>query len=110
MPAACRSGPGARAKGVSEARLTFKYPVRIAVNPLISTSGGLIAGLISGEIIVSVVLSLPTTGPLLLDALRAQDMYLAASFIMILSVLTLIGVLLSDIALAWFDPRIRYSR
>lgn len=100
----------ARAKGVSEARLTFKYPVRIALNPFISTSGGLIAGLISGEIIVSVVLSLPTTGPLLLDALRAQDMYLAASFIMILSVLTLIGVLLSDIALAWFDPRIRYTR
>lgn len=100
----------ARAKGVSEARLTFKYPVRIAANPFISTSGGLIAGLISGEIIVSVVLSLPTTGPLLLDALRAQDMYLAASFIMILSVLTLVGVLLSDIALAWFDPRIRYTR
>lgn len=100
----------ARAKGVSEARLTFKYPVRIAANPFISTSGGLIAGLISGEIIVSVVLSLPTTGPLLLDALRAQDMYLAASFIMILSVLTLIGVLLSDIALAWFDPRIRYTK
>ncbi len=100
----------ARAKGVSEGRLTFKYPVRVAANPFISTSGGLIAGLISGEIIVSVVLSLPTTGPLLLNALRAQDMYLAASFILILSVLTLIGVLLSDIALAWFDPRIRYTR
>lgn len=100
----------ARAKGVSERRLIFKYPVRIASNPFISSSGGLIPGLISGEVIVAVVLSLPTTGPLLLDALRAQDMYLAASFIMLLSVLTLIGVLLSDIALAWFDPRIRYTR
>jgi peptide/nickel transport system permease protein len=100
----------ARAKGVSERRLIFKYPVRIAANPFISTSGGLIAGLISGEVIVSNVLSLPTTGPLLLGALRSQDMYLAASFIMILSILTLIGVLLSDIALAWFDPRIRYTR
>ncbi|MBA2277546.1 MAG: ABC transporter permease [Chloroflexia bacterium] len=100
----------ARAKGLSESRLTLKYPVRIAANPFISTSGGLLPGLISGEVIVAVVLSLPTTGPLLLDALRAQDMYLAASFIMLLSVLTLIGVLLSDIALAWFDPRIRYQR
>jgi peptide/nickel transport system permease protein len=100
----------ARAKGVSERRLIFKYPVRIASNPFISSSGGLIAGLISGEIIVSNVLSLPTTGPMLLGALRSQDMYLAASFIMILSILTLIGVLISDIALAWFDPRIRYTQ
>ncbi len=100
----------ARAKGLSERRLIFKYPVRVAANPFISTSGSLLPGLISGEIVVSVVLSLPTTGPLLLDALRAQDMYLAASFIMLLSVLTLIGVLLSDLALAWFDPRIRYTR
>lgn len=99
----------ARSKGLSEARLTMKYPVRIAANPFISSSGGLIAGLISGEVIVAVVLSLPTTGPLLLGALKAQDMYLAASFIMLLSVLTLIGVLLSDIALAWFDPRIRFT-
>ncbi|MGH2535601.1 MAG: ABC transporter permease [Thermomicrobiales bacterium] len=100
----------ARAKGFSERRLTFKYPVRVAVNPLISTSGAILPGLISGEVIVATVLSLPTTGPLLLGALRAQDMYLAASFIMLLSVLTLFGVLLSDIALAWFDPRIRYTR
>lgn len=99
----------ARAKGLSENRLTWKYPVRIAANPFISSSGGMIAGLISGETIVAVVLSLPTTGPLLLGALKAQDMYLAASFIMLLSVLTLIGVLLSDIALAWFDPRIRFT-
>lgn len=98
----------ARAKGLSEARLTMKYPVRVAVNPFVSNIGGLLPGLISGEVIVSVVLSLPTTGPLLLDALKAQDMYLAASFIMMLSVLTLVGILLSDIALAWVDPRIRY--
>jgi len=99
----------ARAKGLTEARLTMKYPVRIAVNPLVSSSGGLLAGLISGEAIVAVVLSLPTTGPMLLGALRAQDMYLAASFIMLLSVLTTVGVLLSDIALAWVDPRIRFG-
>jgi peptide/nickel transport system permease protein len=99
----------ARAKGLTEARLTMKYPVRIAVNPLVSSSGGLLAGLISGEAIVAVVLSLPTTGPMLLSALRAQDMYLAASFIMLLSVLTTVGVLLSDIALAWVDPRIRFG-
>lgn len=99
----------ARAKGLTERRLTMKYPVRIAVNPLVSSSGGLLAGLISGEAIVAIVLSLPTTGPMLLNALRAQDMYLAASFIMLLSLLTTIGVLLSDIALAWVDPRIRFS-
>lgn len=99
----------ARAKGLTERRLTMKYPVRIAVNPLVSSSGGLLAGLISGEAIVAIVLSLPTTGPMLLNALRAQDMYLAASFIMLLSLLTTIGVLLSDIALAWVDPRIRLS-
>lgn len=99
----------ARAKGLTETRLTMKYPVRIAVNPLVSSSGGLLAGLISGEAIVAVVLSLPTTGPMLLGALRAQDMYLAASFIMLLSVLTTVGVLLSDIALAWVDPRIRFG-
>ncbi len=99
----------ARAKGLSEGRLTMKYPVRIAVNPLVSSSGGLLAGLISGEAIVAIVLSLPTTGPMLLNALKAQDMYLAASFIMLLSLLTTIGVLLSDIALAWVDPRIRLS-
>lgn len=99
----------ARAKGLTESRLTMKYPVRIAVNPMVSSSGGLLAALISGEAIVAVVLSLPTTGPMLLGALQAQDMYLAASFIMLLSVLTTVGVLLSDIALAWVDPRIRFG-
>lgn len=100
----------ARAKGIPERRVILKYPVRIAVNPFVSHIGGILPGLISGEIIVAIVLSLPTTGPLLLGALQAQDMYLAASFIMLLSSLTLFGILLSDIALAWLDPRIRYLR
>jgi peptide/nickel transport system permease protein len=99
----------ARAKGIPERRVILKYPVRIAVNPFVSHIGGILPGLISGEVIVSIVLSLPTTGPLLLGALEAQDMYLAASFIMLLSTLTLFGILLSDIALAWLDPRIRYT-
>lgn len=100
----------ARAKGIPERRVILKYPVRIALNPFVSHIGAILPGLISGEVIVAVVLSLPTTGPLLLGALQAQDMYLAASFIMLLSVLTLFGVLISDIALAWLDPRIRYTR
>jgi peptide/nickel transport system permease protein len=99
----------ARAKGLPEGRLLLKYPVRVAANPFISTSGWILPGLVSGEAIVAVVLSLPTTGPLLLEALQSQDMYLAASFIMLLSVLTVIGTLISDLALVWFDPRIRYQ-
>jgi peptide/nickel transport system permease protein len=98
----------ARAKGVSEGRLLLKYPVRVALNPFVSTVGWVLAGLISGEAIVSIVLSLPTTGPLLLRALQSQDMYLAGSFILMLSTLTVIGTLISDILLAWLDPRIRY--
>ncbi|MCC6453307.1 MAG: ABC transporter permease [Caldilineaceae bacterium] len=97
----------ARAKGVSEWRLLWKYPVRLALNPFISTVGWVLPTLISGSTIVSVVLSLPTTGPLLLNALLAQDMYLAGSFLFILSVFTVIGTLISDILLAWLDPRIR---
>ncbi len=100
----------ARANGVPEWRLLFKYPVRIAINPFISTIGWYLPQLVSGSIIVAVVLSLPTTGPLLLNALLNQDMYLAGSFIMMLSVLTVIGTLISDILLAWVDPRIRYER
>jgi len=100
----------ARAKGLSEGRLLFKYPVRIAINPFISTVGWTLPGLVSGATIVSVVLSLPTTGPLPLNALLNQDMYLAGSFIMMLSTLTVIGTLISDILLAWVDPRIRYER
>lgn len=99
----------ARAKGVSEAKLLWKYPVRVALNPFVSTIGWILPTLISGSIIVSVVLNLPTTGPLLLQALVSQDMYLAGSFILILSTLTVIGTLISDILLAWLDPRIRYE-
>ena len=97
----------ARAKGVSEWKLLWKYPVRLALNPFISTVGWVLPTLISGSTIVSVVLNLPTTGPLLLNALLAQDMYLAGSFVFILSVFTVIGTLISDILLAWLDPRIR---
>lgn len=100
----------ARANGLSEWQLLFKYPVRIAINPFISTIGWYLPQLISGSVIVAVVLSLPTTGPLLLNALLNQDMYLAGSFIMLLSVLTVLGTLISDILLAWVDPRIRYER
>lgn len=99
----------ARAKGVPPLKLILKYPVRIAINPFISTIGLLLPALISGEAIVSVVLNLPTTGPLLLRALISQDMYLAGSLIMLLSILTVIGMLLSDLLLAWLDPRIRYE-
>jgi len=99
----------ARAKGVGPIKLILKYPLRIAINPFISTIGLLLPTLISGEAIVSMVLSLPTTGPLLLQALMAQDMYLAGSFLMLLAVLTVVGMLLSDLLLAWADPRIRYE-
>lgn len=100
----------ARAKGVPPLKLLLKYPVRIAINPFISTIGMLLPALLSGEAIVAVVLNLPTTGPLLVQALISQDMYLAGSLIMLLSVLTVVGMLLSDLLLAWVDPRIRYER
>ena len=99
----------ARAKGMSELELLIRYPVRLALNPLISTIGWILPAVISGEIIVSVVMSLPTTGPLLLRALLAQDMYLAGSLILLISVLTVIGTLISDILLALADPRIRFQ-
>lgn len=99
----------ARAKGVSEFKLIWKYPVRIALNPFISSVGGVLPELISGAAIVSIVLSLPTTGPLMLNALLSQDMYLAGSFLMMLTVLALIGTLISDILLAILDPRIRQT-
>ena len=100
----------ARAKGLTERRLLWKYPVRLALNPFISTIGWTLPALISGATIVSVVLSLPTTGPMLLDALLSQDMYLAGSFILLLSALTVVGTFISDILLAWLDPRIRLER
>ena len=99
----------ARAKGVRPLKLILKYPLRIAINPFISTLGLLMPTLISGEAIVSMVLNLPTTGPLLLQALLTQDMYLAGSFLMLLAVLTVVGMLISDLLLAWTDPRIRYE-
>ncbi len=97
----------ARSKGLTEFGLLLKYPVRAALNPFVSTVGWHLPGLVSGSTIVAVVLSLPITGPLLLRALLSQDMYLAGSFIFMLSALTVVGTLLSDILLAWLDPRIR---
>jgi peptide/nickel transport system permease protein len=97
----------ARAKGLPPGRLLLKYPLRMALNPFISDIGSLLPQVVSGAAIVSVVLSLPTTGPMLLDSLRSQDMYLAGSFLMFLAFLTVIGVLISDLALAVLDPRIR---
>jgi len=100
----------ARAKGLNEWKLIWKYPVRIALNPFFSTVGWSLASLISGATLISVVLSLQTTGPMQLRALTSQDMYLAGSFLLILSVLTVIGTLVSDILLAWVDPRIRLEK
>ena len=97
----------ARAKGLPPTRALIKYPLRMALNPFIADIGNLLPQLVSGAAIVSVVLSLPTTGPMLLAALQSQDMYLAGSFLLFLALLTVIGVLLSDIALALLDPRIR---
>jgi len=97
----------ARAKGLPPIRLLVKYPLRMALNPFIADIGNLLPQVISGAAIVSVVLSLPTTGPMLLSALQSQDMYLAGSFLMFLSLLTVIGMFLSDLALAALDPRIR---
>lgn len=99
----------ARAKGMSELQLLLKYPVRVALNPFISTIGWILPTLVSGEIIVAVVMNLPTTGPMLLRALLVQDMYLAGSLILIVSLLTVLGTLISDLLLAWIDPRIRYQ-
>lgn len=98
----------ARTKGLPESWLIVKYPLRHALNPFVSSLNGVFVDLVSGSTIVAVVLSLQTTGPLLLEALRSEDMFLAGSFIMLLSVLTVFGTLVSDILLAWLDPRIRY--
>lgn len=99
----------ARAKGLSERKLIFKYPVRIAINPMISTIGWMFPGIVSGETLVSIVLNIQTVGPIFLRAVMSQDMYLAGSITLILSILTVIGMLVSDILLAWADPRIRYG-
>jgi peptide/nickel transport system permease protein len=97
----------ARAKGMTEVRMLVKYPIRLALNPFVSTVGWVLPSLISGAVIASVVLNLPTVGPILLNSLQSQDMYLAGAFILLLSLLTLVGTLISDILLAWLDPRIR---
>ncbi|MCW2244992.1 peptide/nickel transport system permease protein [Azospirillum fermentarium] len=99
----------ARAKGLPPGRALLKYPLRMALNPFISDIGNLLPQVVSGAAVVSVVMSLPTTGPMLLDALKSQDMYLAGSFLMFLAVLTVVGVFLSDLALAALDPRIRLT-
>ena len=99
----------ARSKGLSEYVLLLKYPVRVALNPLISTIGWVLPATVGGEIIVSKVLNLDTTGPILLEAILNEDMFLAGGIIFLLSVLTVIGTLLSDILLAMMDPRIRYE-
>ncbi|GAI91555.1 unnamed protein product [marine sediment metagenome] len=100
----------ARAKGVLERGLLFKYPVRVAINPIVSTIGWTLPAIVSGETITAIVLSLPTVGPLLFGAVMAQDTYLIGSAIMFLTFLTVIGTLISDILLTWVDPRIRYEK
>ena len=97
----------ARAKGLGELRLVLKYPVRVALNPFISTIGYVLPYLMSGSVIVSLVLSLPTIGPILLKSLQSQDMYLAGTIILLMGMLTVIGTLLSDLLLVITDPRIR---
>ena len=99
----------ARAKGVPEKTVLYRYPVRIAVNPIVSTVGWVLPSVVGGEVLVSIVLNLPTTGPVLLKAVMFQDMYLAGSITLILSLLTVIGTLIADILLVWIDPRIRFS-
>ena len=99
----------ARAKGLSEFWLIMKYPVRVALNPFISTIGWVLPNLVSGAVVTAIVLSLPTAGPLMLQALLSQDMYLAGAFVLLLSSLTVIGMLISDILLVLLDPRVRYE-
>ena len=97
----------ARAKGIGEKRVLVKYPVRAALNPFVSSSAYLFPYLVSGSIVVSLVLGLPTVGPLLLQALLAQDMFLAGTIVLLLGVLTVLGTLISDLLLMWVEPRIR---
>ncbi|WP_300299157.1 ABC transporter permease [Ferrovibrio sp.] len=99
----------ARAKGLPPLRLLVKYPIRMALNPFISDIGNLLPSVVSGSVIVSVVMSLPTAGPMLLGALQSLDQYLAGSFLMFLALLTVVGMLISDILLALLDPRIRLT-
>ena len=98
-----------RAKGLPPLKLLIKYPLRHAINPFVADIGGLLPEVISGSVIVSVVLSLPTTGPMLLGALKTQDVNLAATFLLFVATLTVVGMLISDLALAALDPRIRFG-
>lgn len=97
----------ARAKGLGEWKVILKYPLRVALNPVVSTLGYLLPTLVSGSIIVSIVMSLPTLGPLLLRALIAQDMFLSGTIVLMIGIMTVIGTFISDLLLAWVDPRIR---
>lgn len=97
----------ARAKGVSETRLLLKYPVRVAMNPIASTVGWLLPAMFSGATITAIVLNLPTIGPLLLESLQTEDMFLAAGIVLIMTALTIVGTFISDLILMWLDPRIR---
>ncbi|MBT5266710.1 MAG: ABC transporter permease [Rhodospirillaceae bacterium] len=97
----------AKAKGLGPFRALIKYPLRMSLNPFVADIGNMLPQVISGSAVVSMVLSLPTTGPMLIEALRSQDMYLAGSFLMFLAMLTVFGMFISDLALAWLDPRIR---
>lgn len=100
----------ARAKGLSERRVIAKYPVRVALNPFASSIGFLFPQIVAGSVVVSIALSLPTVGPLLVQSLQDQDMYLAGAIVLLLGVLTVIGTLISDLVLMWLDPRIRHAR
>ncbi|MCG8571675.1 MAG: ABC transporter permease [Spirochaetes bacterium] len=100
----------ARSKGVDEIKLLWKYPVRASLNPIVSTIGWSLTGIFSGSTITAIVLNLPTQGPVMYRALKSQDMYLAGGFLFILAILTVVGTLISDILLAWLDPRIRLER
>jgi peptide/nickel transport system permease protein len=99
-----------RAKGLPEHTLILRYPVRVALNPFVSTVGWVLPTLVSGDVIVASVLSLPTAGPILIQALKTQDEYLAGALLMFQCIFVLIGTLFSDLLLAWLDPRIRYDR
>jgi peptide/nickel transport system permease protein len=99
----------ARAKGLSEGRLLLKYPFRMSLNPFVADIGNILPHLVSGSVLVSLVLNLPTVGPILLQALRVQDQYLAGFILMFVAVLTVVGMLISDLALAALDPRIRFA-
>src|SRR5690606_15544064 len=98
----------ARTRGLSEARLLVKYPLRHALNPFVSSQSGIFVNIVSGGTIVSIVLGLQTIGPLLLESFQDQDMFLAGSSIMMLAVLAMVGTIVSDVVLAWLDPRIRF--